>query len=217
MISSDNPKVKSWNQLIEDFDTVSTILVTVEAPDKVTMIAAAEDLANGFRASEELKPYISNVNLKVDREFIVNWGLLLQEAKDLRDMYTTFAKLNILPFMTALNDNFEKIYTGDEAEEEISTNKDETEAVALLNQLDSFAVQLKTYLEDPDPSHRPDQARELAETFLFGDAYSFDPNYTMLLFSLRLRLHIPSGIQLIYMIGVSLYSWLFSLCYNGGQ
>ena len=185
MISSDNPKVKSWNQLIEDFDTVSTILVTVEAPDKVTMIAAAEDLANGFRASEGLKPYISNVNLKVDREFIVNWGLLLQEAKDLRDMHTTFAKLNILPFITALNDNFEKTYTGDEAEEEISTNKDETEAVALLNQLDSFAAQLKTYLEDPDLSHRSEQARELAETFLFGDAYSFDPNYTMLLFSLR--------------------------------
>lgn len=185
MISSENPKVKSWNQLIDDFNTVSTILITVEAPDKSTMIAAAEDLAQVFRASAELKPYVSNVNLNVDREFIINWGLLLQKAKDLRDMHTTFAKVNILPFITALNDNFEKTYTGDDPEEDLTTNKDETDAVALLNQLDSFAEQLKTYLEDHDPADRPEQARALAETFLFGDAYRFDPNYTMLLFTLR--------------------------------
>ncbi len=32
MIQFRKPKVKSWNQLIDDFNTVSTILITVEAP-----------------------------------------------------------------------------------------------------------------------------------------------------------------------------------------
>jgi hypothetical protein len=47
----------------------------------------------------------------------------------------------------------------------LTTNKDETDAVALLNQLDSFAEQLKTYLEDHDPADRPEQARAWRKPF----------------------------------------------------
>ncbi|MBA7676681.1 hypothetical protein ES703_84925 [subsurface metagenome] len=89
-----------------------------------------------------------------------------------------------MPFITSLNDSFEKTYTGDEAEEDISTRKQENEAVAMLNQLEVFFTLLHDYLQNPEALPLEEQGRILAEAFMFGERYGFNYDNTMLMFTL---------------------------------
>ena len=184
LLPEDNPQVKSFEEVDELFHGGTVVMVTIEGSDRQQMIQAAESYAREVRANPRLMSYVHTIDLKVDREFVSTWGLLLQEAEDLERSRETFSALNLLPFLTALNDSFEQTYTGEEAEEEISTNKQENEAVAMLNQLDRFFTMLREYLERPESTPLADQGSNLAETFIFGDLYGFSPDNSMLMFTI---------------------------------
>ncbi|MBN2551304.1 MAG: hypothetical protein JXB06_00980, partial [Spirochaetales bacterium] len=168
LLPEDNPQVKSFEEVDELFHGGTVVMITIEGSDRQRMIRAAESYAREVRANPRLMSYVHTIDLKLDREFVSTWGLLLQEAEDLERTRETFSALNLLPFLTALNDSFEQTYTGEEAQEEISTNKQENEAVAMLNQLDRFFTMLREYLERPEAVPLADQGRNLAETFVYG-------------------------------------------------
>jgi hypothetical protein len=184
MLPYDNPQVQSIHEIDEAFNSGMSLMITVEGHDKKRMIEAAEAFAAAVRGNPEAMQYVKAINLKMDREFIRKWGLMLQEAEDLEESRDTFSELNLLPFLTSLNDSFERTYTGSEAEEEISTHRQESEAVVMLNQLESFFVLLREYLEDPGETEAATTGKRLAETFLHGDLYGFSPDNSMLLFSI---------------------------------
>lgn len=184
LLPQDNPQVKSFEEVDELFHGGTVTMITIEGSDRQTTIRAAEAYAAEVRANPRLMSYVRTLDLKLDREFVTDWGLLLQEAEDLEKTRKTFSALNLLPFLTALNDSFEETYTGEEAEEELSSNKQEAEAVAMLNQLELFCTMLREYLERPQALTAAEQGRSLAETFLYGDLYSFSPDNSMLMFTL---------------------------------
>ena len=109
---------------------------------------------------------------------------MLSKAKDIKKTSETLAELNLLPFITALNNSFEETYTGDEAEEELETAKQEKDAVAMLSQLETFFTLLREYLENPEILPVPEQGKILAETFLYGEPYNFSHDNSMLLFTI---------------------------------
>ncbi len=184
MLPFDNPQVQSIHEIDEAFNSGMSLMITLEGQDKKRMAEAAEAFAAAVRNSPEAMQYVKTINLKMDREFVTEWGLMLQKAKDLERSRDTFAELNLLPFLTSLNDSFERTYTGEEAEEEISTHRQESEAVAMLNQLEAFFGLLREYLENPDASGAETIGNQLAETFLYGELYGFSPDNSMLLFSI---------------------------------
>ncbi|UCF96881.1 MAG: MMPL family transporter [Spirochaetaceae bacterium] len=184
MLPFDDPQVQSIHEIDEAFNSGMSLMITVEGRDKARMAEAAEAFAAAVRSSPEAMQYVKTINLKMDREFVTDWGLMLQKAEDLERSRDTFAELNLLPFLTSLNDSFERTYTGEEAEKEISTRRQENEAVAMLNQLEAFFVLLRGYLDNPAEAGADDTGRELAQTFLYGDLYGFSPDNSMLLFSI---------------------------------
>jgi predicted RND superfamily exporter protein len=184
MLPYDNPQVQSIHEIDEAFNSGMSLMITVEGKDKKRMAEAAETFAAAVRRNPEAMQYVKTINLKMDREFVTQWGLMLQKAEDLEQSRDTFARLNLLPFLTSLNDSFEQTYTGEEAEEEISTHQQESEAVAMLNQLEAFFGLLREYLENPSETGAETTGKQLAETFLYGDLYGFSPDNTMLLFSI---------------------------------
>ncbi|MBN2536347.1 MAG: MMPL family transporter [Spirochaetales bacterium] len=186
MLPENNPKIEMYKELDDLFSGGSMVMITVEGEDKERMIECAEAFASEVKANKTVMDNTRAINLKVDREYIKKWGLLLQEADDLEKTGKFFKKVNLLPFITAINDSFEETYTGDEAEEEINTRKQENEAVGMLNQMESFFIQLKDYLEEPGKTEdaMKNQGKMLAETFLYGDEYGFNYDNTMLLFTI---------------------------------
>jgi predicted RND superfamily exporter protein len=184
MLPFDNPQVQSLHEIDEGFNSGMSLMITVEGQDKKRMAEAAEAFAAAVRSSPDAMQYVKTINLKMDRELVTKWGLMLQKAEDLEQTRDTFAELNLLPFLTSLNDSFERTYTGEEAEEEISTHRQENEAVAMLNQLETFFGLLRAYLENPNATGAETTGNQLVETFLYGDLYGYSPDNSMLLFSI---------------------------------
>ena len=184
LLPEDNPQVEAFDQINELFHGGTVMMITIEGADRRQMIACAEEYVREVQANPSLMSYVHSIDLKLDREFVASWGLLLQEAEDLEQTRDTFSALNLLPFLTSLNDSFEQTYTGEEAQKEISTRKQENEAVAMLNQLERFFLMLRQYLEQPEALPLKDQGRNLAETFVYGDLYGFSPDNSMLMFTI---------------------------------
>ncbi len=185
MLPEDNPQVQTYEEIDDLFAGGTAVIVTIESdgPDaRQRMIEAAEAFVAEVRGRPSLMANVRAINLKLDPGFVTHWGLMLQEKTDLERTRRLFASLNLLPFITSLNDSFEETYTGDDAEEELDTATQENDAVALLNQLERFFTLLRGHLESPGPPSEP--ARELAETIIYGDLYGFNHDGTMLAFTI---------------------------------
>jgi hypothetical protein len=184
LMSEEDPIISSYIEIDSLFSGGASVMITIEGNDKIRMGQCAEDFAAAIRANDSLMQKIKSINLKVDRQFIDDWGLMLSKAKDIEKTSETLADLNLLPFITALNNSFEETYTGDEAEEELETTKQEKDAVAMLAQMETFFTLLREYLEKPDILPVPEQGKMLAETFLYGEPYNFSHDNSMLLFTI---------------------------------
>ena len=184
LLPENNPKIESYKELNELFSGGSMVMITIEGTDKVKMTECAERFAADVRNNETIMKYIRTISLKLDKEYIKKWGLLLQKAEDLEKTKKTFSHLNILPFITTLNDSFEETYI--EEEEEINTRKQENEAVSMFNQFQTFFTLLREYLENPGTNERElkSQGLKLAETFMYGDEYGYNHDNTMLMFTI---------------------------------
>ena len=184
LMSEENPIISSYIEIDSLFSGGASVMITIEGSDKVRMGQCAEDFVAAVQANDTLMRKIKAINLKVDRQFIDDWGLMLSKAKDIDKTSETLAELNLLLFITSLNNSFEETYTGDEAEEELETSKQEKDAVAMLAQMETFFTLLREYLENPDILPAPEQGKILAETFLYGDPYNFSHDNSMLLFTI---------------------------------
>ena len=71
------------------------------------MTACAEEYYRRLRNDRAVMNLVRAIQFKTDRNFISKWGLILQEADDLEDTWKNFEKLNLIDFITSLNDSFE--------------------------------------------------------------------------------------------------------------
>jgi uncharacterized protein len=193
MLSKGNPRVVAYDELTADFGGASMI-VTLEGGTKELMAAAAEDLAAKMRAKPELNRYIRSISLKLDKDFVLDWGFMLQKPADIRRMRDLFKETSILPFVRGMNENLESAYTGDDAEEDLETSAQELDAVSSMSQVGLFARTLAAALDSPGPIDAKASAESLADAMVFGDQYSFSQDGTMLLFAVTMNFDIASNL-----------------------
>jgi uncharacterized protein len=193
MLSKGNPRVLAYDELTKDFGGASMI-VTLEGGTKERLAAAAEALAAAMRAKPELNRYIRSISLKLDDDFILDWGFVLQKGADIRRMRKLFDETSILPFVAAVNDSLESAYTGDEAEEELETGRQELDAVSSMSQVGLFAEALTAALEAPGDIDARASAEAMVDAMVFGDRYSFSQDGSMLLFAVTTNFDIASNL-----------------------
>ncbi len=184
MMPKDDPWIESYSEIDDLFSGGSNVIITVEGEDKQQLAEVAERIVSEIEANKAVMEITRAINLKLEREFIENWGLLFQKKSDLERTRNQFAELNLLPFLKSMNDSFEETYTGDSAEEEMSNARQEKEAVGMLNQMDDFFTLLADYLKNPESVSPEEQGRVLAEIFLYGSQYGYSPDNSMLMFTL---------------------------------
>lgn len=184
MLPHDVPIVRSMEEINDRFDGGMSLLIVIEGEDKARMARCAQTFAEEVRADEKVMQYVKAINLKADPQFVAKWGFLMQEADDLERSRENLSRLNLLPFFTTLNDSLETVYTGEDAEEDLSTSRQETEAVGMMGQFDTFLTLLHDYLENPGAAPLDRQGRILAETFLHPNPYTYSWDNRMLLFSI---------------------------------
>lgn len=189
VMPEESEDVKNLKYITEEFPYASAITVVIdgrgikntgeaEAAVKGTVDALTEEFGG-----EEYAKWVSNVTGKMDLDFFRDHGLMLTEAKDIRRFADLYRDLNIVPFFTALNDDFEREYAGNEE----NLADDEETAVAQFRGLDRLfgllteaaassatstsAAEGGTGAESGAEGVSPDRIEAAVDDFLLGQPY----------------------------------------------
>ncbi len=174
LMPRDDPTVIELNRIIDHFSSSSNLIVAVSG-DEDELVEFANRVAPKIAA---IKPEIKRVDYTTDRDFIAQHGFMLMTTSNLKNMRDMFKDLGMLPFLTAINDNFEKTYI--ENDESLSDTEKEDQAVQSLDGIRSYLLTLKQYLEsEQTPGKAVGEAA--AERFLLGDPYYLSPERDMIL------------------------------------
>ena len=178
LMPQDHPMVEEFNRIVDDFSTATQIIVAATG-EEVELKAFADEVAPRIAAMGE---YVQRVDYRLERNFFLEHGFMLQKEKDLENLKGLFRDLSLLPWLKALNDSFEKTYVYDE--ESISTREKENRAIVFLDGIQHWVRTLGQYVEEEDRVE-PAAAEEAAERFLIGDEYSISPDKDMILLFVR--------------------------------
>ena len=132
MMPRASQKVRDLKEIIENFPAASSIVVVLEAKNRQNgkeashTVKAAVDKLTEELSGPEYSEYIEQVDGKMNLDFFKKHGLMLSKVKDIEKYGKTFSKLGIVPFITSLNNDFEKEYSGNEE----NFSKDEQQVTA---------------------------------------------------------------------------------------
>jgi hopanoid biosynthesis associated RND transporter like protein HpnN len=174
LMPQDHPMVQEFNQIVEDYSTASMIIIAAEGEEK-ELKGFADELAPRIEAMTE---YVQRIEYKLDRDFFLEHGFMLQKAKDLKNSKDIFEDLSLLPFLQHLNDSFEKTYVYDQ--ESISTREKENTAVMFLDGIRYWLETIERYAVSAD-SLDSNVAKMAVDRFLIGDEYMISQDKKMLL------------------------------------
>ncbi len=172
LMPQNHPMVNEFNRIVEDYTSASMIIVAATGEEK-QLKSFAEELAPQIRS---MKNVIRPVDVTMDTSFINRHGFMLQKAKNLKNNADIFQDLNLIPFLTHLNDSFEKTYVQDE--ESISTKEKENNAVAFLDGIQTWLTTLDAYITGNGGLQK---AQVATDRFLGGETYMISQDKDMLL------------------------------------
>ncbi len=181
LLPEDNRTAKSFTEISDAFSTTSLLAVAVEGGDRESTIRAAEAFAEKLKTDGRTASLVKSVRVSMDREFVDRWGFMLQDADELSDSERTLRSARLVPLLGAVNTLMEeKLSDGDD--EEVEGAEGEDDATALMTRFALFAEGLRAAIEGPsDEAALRGAAEKLAEDFLLGDRYFFDPEGRTLL------------------------------------
>ena len=169
-----HPMVQEFNRIVDDFSTATLIIVAARG-DEAELKQFADELAPKIEAMTE---YVQRVDYKLEREFFLEHGFMLQKAKDLKNNKDIYKDLSLSPLLSHINDSFEKTYVHDE--ESISTKEKENNAVRFLEGVKYWLSTIGQYATEGDALDST-SARTAVEQFLIGDEYFISQDKDMLL------------------------------------
>ena len=174
LMPQQHPTVQEYDRIVDTFTAASNIIIAARGEERV-LKGFAEEMVPQLRAMTD---YIRRVDYKLNQEFFSRYGFMLAKTKDLENMGDQFTDLGLVPFLTHLNDAFEKTYVADG--ESISNQEKEDKAVQSLDGIQYLLNTMQAYVEQGDELGA-DRARETVDRFLVGDPYFISQDKDMLL------------------------------------
>ncbi len=174
MLPEHDPMTIEFNNIIEKFSSASNIVVVVKGEED-RIKSFADRLAPQV---EQLTQWVRRVDYRFETDFMADHGFMLVKAKDLKDQVDIYRDLNLIPLLTAINDNFEKEYIEDD--QSLSSREKEDNAIRYLDGLAYWLSTMKDYVT-AGTLPAPDRAEGATDRFLIGDPYYIDIDKNMLL------------------------------------
>lgn len=174
MMPEHDPKTIEFNKILDKYASASNVVIVVKGDEK-RIKAYADSLAPKIEALTDI---VKRVEYTVEEQYLARHGFMLTEESDLIDAVDMYNDLNLLPFLTAINDNFESEYISDD--ESLSNREKEDRAILFLDGLEYW---LKTMLVYDTANAVPDSAAALTavDRLLIGDPYFINSDKNMLL------------------------------------
>ena len=169
-----HPMVQEFNRIVDDFSTATLIIVAARGKEG-ELKQFADELAPKI---ETMTEFVQRVDYKLERDFYLEHGFLLQKAKDLNHSKNIYTDLSLTPLLRHINDSFELTYVYDE--DSISTKERENNAIMFLDGVQFWLNTMGQYASQGDAL---DATRAIlaVERFLIGDEYLISQDKDMLL------------------------------------
>lgn len=201
LLPGDNPAAQSYTAINDAFKTSSVLVAVVEGMNRESTIKAAETFSERLKSDPRTASLVKSTRLSVNKEFVDRWGLMLVDEDDLPDNERILRSARLVPLLTAVNDVMEeKLSDGDD--EEVEGPEGEDDATAMMTRFALFARDLRSAIEGPaDPVSTQKAAEVLADDFLVGDRYLFDPEGKNLLMTISPTFDIGDRESLLALLG----------------
>ncbi len=172
MMPQDEPVVVEYQRLVELFGTADMIIGVVEASSEERATALTRQTAEEL---SKLKKWVKRVDYTIDTEFIRKHGLMLAKAKELKRLRRILKDPNLLPWITALNDDFEREYIEDAG----NLQKEESRAAMQIHALGVLADTLGR-LADGKPVS-PENVATVVDRLTLGEEHYLSTDRKMAL------------------------------------
>ncbi|MBD3377577.1 MMPL family transporter [candidate division KSB1 bacterium] len=174
LMPEDHPMVQEFDHIIDHFSTASMIIVAARGQES-ELKSFADELAPQL---EKMTGFIQRVEYKLERDFYLKHGFMLQKAKDLKNSRDIYSDLSLLPWLSHVNDNLERTYVYDD--NSLSTKEKENNAVIALDGIE-FWLDALSVATSAEQTINPVLVTETAERLLIGDEYLISQDKDMLL------------------------------------
>ncbi len=170
IMPENSSQVQDLKRITEEYPFASALVVVVDAralpsgEAKETVKAVIDDITAVF-SSGEYASAVNGVYSTVDADFLKEHGFLLTKPKDLDRLRDMYADPDLVPFLTALNDDLEREYSGDGD----ALEDDESQVVSWVGGIEGILGGLADSLE----GRVPDAAvvEGALDAYLIGDIY----------------------------------------------
>ncbi|MFQ6615316.1 MAG: MMPL family transporter [Fidelibacterota bacterium] len=201
MLPAGDKRTLEFDRILDEFVSASSIVIVVQGEED-RIKAFADALAprllkalpippggspHGTGKESENRVFIRRVDYKQEVDFLRQHGLMIMPQEDLENVNTIFDDPNLIPFLTHLNDSFEKEYI--QGKEALSTREKEDRAYGFLQGIENWLRLMESYLSGSQVSSSAMETT--VQEFLLGEPYfiSYDrealimnaiPNFSMM-------------------------------------
>ena len=170
-LSNNNPRIKIYNSMLEDFNNDSSIILFVEGSED-SLRAFAYDIKSVLESFDQL---VFNVNIGLPIKFLRKNFLKIIDNDELEYFDKTFSDPNLVPFISNLNSSFDKLYENYHKGE--FSIYQEKQIIARLDRIKQFILFQKNIM---DENHVLDVGTKAFENMLFGEELNFSSNMNKL-------------------------------------
>ncbi len=124
-------------------------------------------------------PLVKRIDYKIDNDFILEHGLMIQKTKDLKNTLDMFSAISLPEFIENINNNFEQEYVNDA--DNLASLDGEDQAVQGLEGMQKLVASIGEYIDNPDSQ----KVAQVVSEFVSGQEYFISSDNTMLLMMLQ--------------------------------
>jgi len=112
LVPKSEPPVREFENIVENYGSLTPIIVTVEGPSEDRVKQGIRELAPRIEAIDK---YVAQVNYQVNRDYVLHHGFMLLKERDLARMRRMLSDLDLVPLLTHINDDLESEYVADKS------------------------------------------------------------------------------------------------------
>ena len=171
MLPENSKQVKDLKKIIDDFPAASSILAVVDARNIKDPVEAEKKVKEGIDgiveklSGSEFSDSVIRVTGKTDMDFFKEHGLMFTKEADIERFSRMYKDLNLVPFLTAVNNDFEREYSGNGDK----LSDDQQMAVGMFRGLDQLLGIINESAKGENVSDSDVNAA--LDNWLFGDTY----------------------------------------------
>lgn len=183
MLPEDTIIAENYMDIIDHYPSASIFYIYLDGDDDDDLRHFADHIVEEIRNHPNFKDRVKRISNNFTWDFLQEYGMLLSEPTDVHKMQELYSNLNLLPYLTNLNNNFESTYTQG-GDKQLQNNMDVREADRYLESIELFVRELIEYLQVPEEYNLEGGGNYLANLASLGEPYYFDVDRNSLIISI---------------------------------